>query len=249
MSSIGIPLATRLPTNGGEKTRVVRGHLGRARRQARGVGLGLDAGRLRRGTWRLGDLAAEGRVVGRRARRSSTRRSMVRSPSKASLAVEDAAVVDVAQVALDVAAGQGRAAEQHRQLAREPPLVQLLEVLAHDEGRLHEQAAHAERVGLVLLDGREHLGDPDLDAEVDHLVAVVGEDDVDQVLADVVDVALHRGQHDGPLAALVGPLHVRLEVGDGRLHRLGRAAARRAAASRPRRRARRPSSSRPAGSR
>ena len=69
---------------------------------------------------------------------------------------------------------------------------------------------------------RDHLGDAHLDAEVDHLVAVVGEDDVDQVLADVVDVALHRGQHDRPLAALVGLLHVGLEVGDGRLHRLGR---------------------------
>ena len=62
----------------------------------------------------------------------------------------------------------------------------------------------------------------DLDAEVVHLVAVVGEDDVDQVLADVVDVALDRGQHDAALAALVGLLHVRLEVGDRRLHGLGR---------------------------
>ena len=62
----------------------------------------------------------------------------------------------------------------------------------------------------------------DLDAEVVHLVAVVGEDDVDEVLADVVDVALHRGEHDAALAAGVGLLHVRLEVGDGGLHRLGR---------------------------
>ena len=41
----------------------------------------------------------------------------------------------------------------------------------------------------------------DLDAEVVHLVAVVGEDDVDEVLADVVDVALDGGQHDAALAA------------------------------------------------
>ena len=40
-----------------------------------------------------------------------------------------------------------------------------------------------------------------LDAEVDHGVAVVGQDDVDEVLADVVDVALDRGQHDRALAA------------------------------------------------
>ena len=41
-----------------------------------------------------------------------------------------------------------------------------------------------------------------LDAEVDDLVAVVGQDDVDQVLADVVHVALHGGQHDAALAAV-----------------------------------------------
>ena len=39
-----------------------------------------------------------------------------------------------------------------------------------------------------------------LDAEVDDVVAVVGQDDVDQVLADVVHVALDRGQHDRALA-------------------------------------------------
>ena len=90
------------------------------------------------------------------------------------------------------------------------------------EGGLDQQPAHAEGVGPVLLGGGDHLGDAHLDAEVDHLVAVVGEDDVDQVLADVVDVALDRGQHDRALAALVGLLHVGLEVGDGRLHGLGR---------------------------
>ena len=67
--------------------------------------------------------------------------------------------------------------------------------------RLHEQAAHADGVGLDLEGLLDHLGDRDLDAEVVHLVAVVGEDDVDQVLADVVDVALHGGEHDAALAA------------------------------------------------
>jgi hypothetical protein len=37
----------------------------------------------------------------------------------------------------------------------------------------------------------------------------------------VVDVAPHRGEHDEALAALVGLLHVRLEVDDGDLHPLG----------------------------
>ena len=45
----------------------------------------------------------------------------------------------------------------------------------------------------------------DLDAEVDHVVAVVAEDDLDQVLADVVDVALDRGQQDLARAAPCRP--------------------------------------------
>ena len=48
----------------------------------------------------------------------------------------------------------------------------------------------------------DHLGDRHLDAEVVHLVAVVGEDDVDEVLADVVDVALDGGEHDPALRRL-----------------------------------------------
>ena len=45
---------------------------------------------------------------------------------------------------------------------REVPAVQLLEVLAHDQGRLDQQAAHAQGVGAVLLDGGDHLGTPTL---------------------------------------------------------------------------------------
>ena len=137
------------------------------------------------------------------------------------LAVEDAALVDLPQVALDVAAGERGAAEEDGDPLQAPG-VQLLEVLPHDQRALHQQAAHADGVGVELLDGFDELGDRHLDAEVLHLVAVVGQDDVDQVLADVVDVALHRAEHDPALAAGVGLLHVGLEVGHRRLHRLRR---------------------------
>ena len=65
------------------------------------------------------------------------------------LPVEDPALVDLAQVALDVVAREGGAAEHHRD-AVEAPLVQLLEVLAHDDRALHQQTAHADGVGLEL---------------------------------------------------------------------------------------------------
>ena len=135
------------------------------------------------------------------------------------LAVEEAAFVDPAQVAFDVGAGERGAAEQHRRVG-EPALVQRLEVLAHDDGALHQQPAHADRVGVHLFGLLEERRQRRLDADVVDLVAVVGEDDVDEVLADVVDVALHGADHERALAAGVGLLHVRLEVRHRRLHRL-----------------------------
>src|SRR5260370_600922 len=65
-------------------------------------------------------------------------------------------------------------------------------------------------------------GDRLLDAEIDDLVAVISEDDVDEVLADVVDVAAHRRQHYRPFLLTFDALHERLEIADRRLHRLGR---------------------------
>ena len=43
-----------------------------------------------------------------------------------------------------------------------------------------------------------------------------------QVLADVVDVAAHRGEDDGAFLLPLDPLHERFEIADRGLHRLGR---------------------------
>ena len=64
--------------------------------------------------------------------------------------------------------------------------------------------------------------DRDLLAEVDDRVAVVGEDRVDQRLADVVDVAEDGRDHDLALGVALDPLEVVLELRDGALHHLGR---------------------------
>jgi hypothetical protein len=42
--------------------------------------------------------------------------------------------------------------------------------------------------------------DRHLDAEVDDAVAIVGENDVNEVLSDVMHVPLDRGEHDGAFA-------------------------------------------------
>ncbi len=53
-------------------------------------------------------------------------------------------------------------------------------------------------------------------------VAVVGQNRVDEILADVVDVAIHRREHDGSFGRSFQSLQIVLKLVDGFLHRLGR---------------------------
>ena len=73
----------------------------------------------------------------------------------------------------------------------------------------------------MLLGRVEDRPDRDLLAEVDDGVAVVGQDRVDERLADVVHVAEHRGQDDGALRVALDAVEELLELGDGALHDLG----------------------------
>ena len=62
----------------------------------------------------------------------------------------------------------------------------------------------------------------DLDTEIDHAIAVIGENDLDQILADVVNVALHRGEHDFAARCRVGLLHELFQMIHGGFHGFGR---------------------------
>src|SRR5271170_4227078 len=74
----------------------------------------------------------------------------------------------------------------------------------------------------MLLRCGDHLRYAYLDPEIYDLVAVVGEDDVHQVLPDVMDVPLNGGQDDRALPALVDAFHMWFEESDCCLHGLGR---------------------------
>ena len=161
-------------------------------------------------------------VFGRRAARDLHERLHEREALERVAGVAHLAVEERGEVVLDVGAGERRTAEDHRPALREPAGLQLLQVLLHHDRRLHEQPGHADHVGVVLFGCGDDVGDRLLDAEVDHVVAVVREDDVDEVLADVVHVAAHGREHDLALARGVRLLHVRLEQRDGGLHHLGR---------------------------
>ncbi len=90
--------------------------------------------------------------------------------------------------------------------------------------RGRDQARKADDVCADLVCRLEHLVRGHHHAEVDDVVVVAPEDDPDDVLPDVVDIALDRGEDDDAsrpalprLAAL--RFHERLEVGDCALHR------------------------------
>jgi hypothetical protein len=74
----------------------------------------------------------------------------------------------------------------------------------------------------VLFCGAQNLVDWLLDSDVYCFETVVAQNDVDQVLADVVNVSPDRRQENSTLAAVVCFFNVRLEVRNRGLHNFGR---------------------------
>ena len=118
-----------------------------------------------------------------------------------------------------VDAGRRRAADQQRR--RHPLGLHERGDVDHLVERRRDQARQTDQVGVPLAGGLEDPCRRHHDAEVDHLVVVAAEHDADDVLADVVDVALHGRHHDRagpPSRALALLLEVRDQVRDGLLH-------------------------------
>ena len=111
-----------------------------------------------------------------------------------------------------------RAADQHGDL--NAALVQLLHAERHLLARAHQQRRETDGVRphlQRLLDDRVHRH---LLAEIEHGVAVVAEDRVDERLADVVHVAIHGSQHDFALCIPFCLLEELLQMLHGALHHL-----------------------------
>ena len=114
-----------------------------------------------------------------------------------------------------------RAADQQRH--GEAAALHLARHVHHLVERRRDEAGEADDVDLLGDGGVEDLVGGNHDAEVDDLVVVAAENDADDVLADVVNVALHRRhQHLAALREVAGfrllRLHERQQVGDRLLH-------------------------------
>ena len=152
----------------------------------------------------------------------------LREPLERVLAVEHAGLVDVVGLGAvrvedpqaEVAVDRG-AADQHRELqARASGAPGRAAGICFE---VETSSARQPDRGRVVLDGRiEDRRDRNLLAEVDDRVAVVGEDRVDERLADVVDVAEHGREHDRALRVALELVEVLLQLGDRALHHLGR---------------------------
>ena len=112
-----------------------------------------------------------------------------------------------------------RRATQHNGHAN-VQLIQLLQISLHHRHAFHKQAAHANGVGAGGFPRVNNLLQALLNANVVNLETIVGQNDVHQILANVVHVASHGGQHNGGLGFLGNAFfcHKRLQKGHGFFH-------------------------------
>ncbi|MBV6467367.1 MAG: hypothetical protein PGMFKBFP_02721 [Anaerolineales bacterium] len=138
-------------------------------------------------------------------------------------AVEDARVVEVSAFGLEDAATKAtidrRATNEDGDVVSTP--MEFVDDKRHLLGGGHEQRGQA-NCGGVRFDG---FGDDrlrrDLLAEVDHVIAVVGENRLDEVLADVMHVAVDRCNHNLALADTFFLLQIIFQMRHGLLHHFG----------------------------
>ena len=117
---------------------------------------------------------------------------------------------------------QRRATDQHDEVLAHALLFQGVDDDLHVGHGGGEQRRHAEDVRLVLFHGGQILLDRVVDAEVDHLEAGTFHHHADEVLADVVDVALDGADHHLALARGTRGDEQRTEDEHAGLHRVGR---------------------------
>jgi hypothetical protein len=180
----------------GRRRRAVRRRKGRGGRVLRGQ-LGLERGPPRRVHHALHQVEPVHRVLG----------------------VDHRVVVRGRDARAREAIGQRRAADQDGKIDARG--LQVARGHDHLLGRLDEQSGQPDHVRRVFLDRGDQRLWRDLDAEVHDREAVVRKDDVDQVLADVVHVALDGREQQLAARRAVGLGHELLEMADRGLHGLG----------------------------
>ena len=120
------------------------------------------------------------------------------------------------QVIFYILAGQGCAPADHRKLQALP--LQILDHIFHFQRGLHQQPAQSDGIGFVLHRRFDDRIRRLLDPEVHYSVAIVGQNDVHQIFANIMNITLHRGYHDSSFLRSSLLLHLGLEISHSLLH-------------------------------
>ena len=137
-------------------------------------------------------------------------------PAERIVRIEHSVRVLPPQIVFHIFARQRRPAAKHWEIELLP--LQILDHILHLQRRFHQQPAQPDGIGFVFLCGLDNRVRRLLDPEVHHTKTIVRQNDVDQILADVVDVAFHSRQNDGRFLRSCFLLHLRFEISDRLLH-------------------------------
>src|ERR1041385_2024385 len=116
---------------------------------------------------------------------------------KSIIGIKETAFVNRTQVLLDVSPCQSRSAKNDgwKYLA----LIHYLKIFLHDESRFHQQARHPDCVCLVLIQRREHSFQRTLNSEIHNFVSIIGKDNIDKILTNIMDIAFDCRNDHRPL--------------------------------------------------
>ena len=120
------------------------------------------------------------------------------------------------QVIFYILASQGCAAADHGKLQALP--LQILDHVFHFQRGLHQQTTQPDGVSFVLHRRFDDRVRGLLNPQVHDPVAIVGENDVHKIFANIVNIALHRGYHDGSFLRSSLLLHLGLKISHSLLH-------------------------------
>ena len=139
---------------------------------------------------------------------------------KGIFAVDDLTVVDVLAVFVDKFGREGGTAENDGD--GDAAIVEDVEILLHERSGFDQQTAHRNTVGFVLLVGFDNAIDGLLDAQVNNAIAVVGQNNIHQVFANVVNIPFDsRDDENAFCLPGVFIFHEGFQEGDSSFHRFG----------------------------
>src|SRR6266403_1983499 len=113
--------------------------------------------------------------------------------------------------------GERRPADQQRNF--DPSVAQIVSGDDHLLRAFHQQTRKADGVRLMLLISLDQVFGRNLDAQIHNVVAIIFQNNLYEIFADVVNIALYGGQNNAAALRRVRLLHELLKMADRGFHR------------------------------